>query len=170
MTSIQEDSMRHADGDRDGSHDFDFYTGCWRVRNERLVERLKGCTEWEIFEARSDARMLPGGLGNMDELTTDHWPGFVGMTVRLYDRQTATWRLYWTSNRLGMFSPPVVGAFAEGVGHFLGRDEEDGRPITVRFTWSEITATHARWEQDFSPDEGRTWEKNWIMVSTREDR
>jgi hypothetical protein len=39
----------------------------------------------------------------------------------------------------------------------------------VRFTWSNITRTSARWEQDFSPDEGRTWEKNWIMVSTRED-
>ena len=70
--------MRHADGDRDGSHDFDFYTGRWRVRNERLVERLKGGTKWEIFEACSDARMLPGGLGNTDVLTTDHWPGSSG--------------------------------------------------------------------------------------------
>jgi hypothetical protein len=163
-------AMRHADSGRDGSHDFDFYTGRWRVRNERLVERLKGCTEWEIFEACSDARMLPGGLGNTDVLTTEHWPGFVGMTVRLYDRQTATWRLYWTNNRLGMFAPPVVGAFADGVGRFQGRDEEDGQPIIVRFIWSEITATHARWEQDFSADEGRTWEKNWIMESTRMDQ
>ena len=66
---------------------------------------------------------------------------------------------------------PVVGKFGDdGVGHFLGRDEEGGHPVILRFTWSEITAAHCRWEQDFSPDEGRTWEKNWIMVSTREDR
>lgn len=161
--------MRDASGGRDGSHDFDFYTGRWRVRNERLVERLKGCTEWETFEACSQARMLPGGLGNMDEYTTDHWPGFVGITVRIYDPPTRTWRLYWASNRIGTFLPPVIGAFTDGVGTFLGCDELDGRPIVVRFRWSEITPTSARWEQDFSPDEGRTWEKNWIMVSVRED-
>jgi hypothetical protein len=162
--------MANADGGRDGSHDFDFYTGRWRVWNERLVKRLQGCTDWETFEARSHARMLPGGLGNMDEYVTDHWPGFVGMTVRLYDRATRTWSLYWASVQTGgAFEPPVVGAFRDGVGVFERRDELDGRPIVVRFTWSEITTTHARWEQDFSPDEGRTWEKNWIMVSTRED-
>ena len=162
--------MRHADGDRDGSHDFDFYTGRWRVRNERLVERLKGGTEREVFEACSDARMLPGGLGNTDVLTTDHWPGFVGMTVRLYDPRTATWRLYWTSNRLGMFAPPVVGAFADGIGRFEGRDEEDGRLIIVRFAPGPRSARPTlAGSRNFSADEGLTWEKNWIMVSTRED-
>jgi hypothetical protein len=160
--------MDAADG-RDGSHDFDFYTGRWRIRNERLVERLQGCTEWETFEAWSHARMLPGGLGNMDEFSTEHWPGFKAITVRLYDRTTRTWSLYWASGQTGRFEPPVVGAFAGGVGVFEGRDVLDGRPIVVRFTWSAITRTTARWEQEFSPDEGRTWEKNWIMVSRRED-
>jgi hypothetical protein len=91
------------------------------------------------------------------------------MTVRLYDRATRTWSLYWASVQTGAFEPPVVGAFRDGVGVFEGRGELDGQPIVVRFTWSNITRTSARWEQDFSPDEGRTWEKNWIMVSTRED-
>lgn len=35
--------------------------------------------------------------------------------------------------------------------------------IRVRYTWDETTATTARWQQAFSPDEGRTWETNWIM-------
>ena len=141
------------------------------MHNERLVERLKGCTEWETFEARCQARLLPGGLGNMDEFTTDHWPGFTGMSVRIYDRQRRTWRIYWASNRIGAFVPPVVGAFADGVGIFQGRDELDGRPVVVRFRWSEITPASAHWEQDFSPDEGRTWEKNWVMDTlTREEQ
>src|SRR5262245_25479972 len=67
---------------RDGSHDFDFWPGRWHVRNERLVKRLQGCTEWETFESRVEARLLPGGLGNVDEFHTDHWPGFVGMSFR----------------------------------------------------------------------------------------
>ena len=61
--------------DRDGSHDFDFQTGHWRIHNERLKERLKGCTEWETFEATQEARLLPGGQGNIDSFITDPLAG-----------------------------------------------------------------------------------------------
>jgi hypothetical protein len=153
--------------ERDGSHDFDFQTGHWRIRNERLVKRLQGCTEWERFEATQEARLLPGGLGNTDDFRTDHWPGYVGMSLRLYNPHTRQWSIYWANNQTGALEPPVVGSFSNGVGIFEGQDVLDGRPILVRYTWSNITKTGARWEQDFSPDEGRTWEKNWIMVMTR---
>jgi hypothetical protein len=152
---------------RDASHDFDFWPGRWRVRNERLVKRLQGCTEWETFEATVDAWLLPRGLGNMDTYRTDHWPGFAGMSLRLYDPRTRQWSIYWASNRAGRLDPPVVGSIVNGIGVFEGRDVLEGRPIVVRFTWSDITETGARWEQFFSPDEGRTWEKNWVMVMAR---
>ncbi len=152
---------------RDGARDFDFLVGRWHIRHERLPERLQGCTKWETFDATGEAHPLPGGLGNTDHFRTDHWPGFVGMSVRLYDPRTRLWSIYWASTRTGSFEPPVVGSFADSVGVFEGRDILDGRPILVRFVWSRITATGARWEQDFSPDEGHTWEKNWIMTFTR---
>jgi hypothetical protein len=155
---------------RDGSHDFDFQTGRWRIRNERLKERLRGCTEWETFEATQEARPLPGGLGNIDDFVTDHWPGFVGMSVRLYNRRTRQWSIYWASTRTDGFEPPVVGSFENGTGVFEGRQELDGQPILVRFTWSDISRTGARWEQAFSPDSGKTWEKNWVMIMTRVDQ
>ena len=155
--------------DRDGARDFDFLPGRWRIRNERLKERLQGCTEWETFEATQEARALSGGLGNIDDFVTDHWPGFVGMSVRLYNPRTRAWSIYWASTETDGFEPPVVGAFAEGVGVFEGRQLLRGRSILVRFTWSNITRNGARWEQDFSPDDGATWEKNWIMTMTRID-
>lgn len=158
------------DVERDGSHDFDFQTGRWRIHNRRLTERLKGCTEWEEFDATQEARLLPGGLGNIDDFVTEHWPGFVGMSLRLYNPRTRKWSIYWASNRIGGLEPPVVGAFdAHGVGIFEGRQQLEGRPILVRFTWSDISKTGARWNQDFSPDDGKTWEKNWIMTMSRVD-
>lgn len=160
--------MTDPPADRDGSHDFDFQTGHWRIHNERLKERLQGCTEWETFEATNHAGPLPGGLGNMDSFFTEHWPGFVGMSLRLYNPRTRRWSIYWASNRIGGLEPPVVGSFdGKGVGVFEGRQELDGRLILVRFTWSDITENGARWEQAFSPDDGKTWEKNWIMTMTR---
>ena len=161
--------MSEAMVDRDGSHDFDFQTGVWRIRNERLVKRLQGSTDWETFDAIQHARLLPGGLGNIDDFITDHWPGYVGMSLRLYNPRTRKWSIYWVSNRTGVLEPPVVGSFANGVGIFEGRDQHEGQPILVRYTWSEITNTGARWEQAFSTDEGRTWETNWVMVMTRVD-
>src|SRR5918996_410365 len=157
VTTAQEGcTMSDARPDRDGSHDFDFQTGRWRIRNERLVKRLQGCTEWETFEAVQHARLLPGGLGNIDDFITEHWPGFVGMSLRLYNPRTRQWSIYWATNQTGVLYPPVVGSFTDGVGVFEGRDEEGGQPVRVRFTWSSITPTSARWEQEFSPDEGRT--------------
>ncbi len=63
--------------------------------------------------------------------------------------------------------PPVKGKFADGVGTFCADDTLRGKPIRVRFTWSKITPTSARWEQAFSPDGGMTWEVNWAMEFRR---
>jgi hypothetical protein len=101
---------------QDGRRDFDFIVGRWRVANQRLVQRLQGCSEWATFQAVARAQPLPGGLGNIDEFATDHWPGFVGMTLRLYNAQTRRWSLYWVNNQTGLLQPSVVGSFADGVG------------------------------------------------------
>ncbi len=158
----------------DGRRDFDFWMGSWRIDNERLVERLKGSTTWERFEARGTAQPLPGGIGNVDDFVPIDWrPGYVGMSLRVFNPTTDLWSIYWLDNRTGGLDvagyllPPVVGRFTDGVGVFQGDDTFEGRAIRVRFIWSEITATGARWEQAFSPDGGVTWETNWIMQMTR---
>jgi hypothetical protein len=150
-----------------GLHDFDFFYGSWRVHNRRLKVRLGGSDDWETFEAITP-RCAPvlGGLGNTDELHLENGDR-IGMSLRFFNLQTQQWSIYWVSARDGILQPPVVGSFSDGVGIFEGPDVYDGKPILMRFTWSDITPSSARWQQAFSPDSGQTWETNWIMTFTR---
>ncbi len=152
----------------DASHDFDFCFGGWRIENRRLVARLQACTEWETFHATGHARPILGGIGNIDNFVPEGWrPGFLGMTLRLFNPNDQQWSIYWASNQTGTLEPPVIGGFEDGVGIFEGDDHHDGRPVRTRFIWSGITSDSAHWEQALSEDGGRTWETNWIMRFTR---
>ena len=156
---------------RDGQHDFDFALGRWEFHLRRLRDPLTGSTEWVDYHGESHARPLWNGRANIDELRIESADGDVidGLTLRLYDRETGEWKLYWANARNGALSlPPTVGRFAEdGHGEFYDREELNGRPILVRFIWSEITPTSAHFEQAFSLDDGATWEVNWISDQTR---
>jgi hypothetical protein len=151
---------------RDGSHDFDFLYGKWKMPNHRLLKRLANSHDWEDFMSYDECRPLPGGIGNEDFFKTDHWKDFVGMTTRTYDPKTGLWRIYWVDNRFsgGVIEPPVVGKFEGNVGVFEGPDSFDGKPIIVRFTWTvhpKGDKVAADWAQAFSTDGGKTWETNW---------
>ncbi len=149
-------------------HDFDFLFGSWHIQNRFLKKRLQNCTEWETFTATGTAQPILGGIGNIDDFIAPDWrPGFIGMTLRLFNVVTEQWSIYWMSNATGTLEPPVVGVFKDGIGVFEGTDILDGKPIRVRFTWSGMSSTTALWEQEFSSDDGATWEKNWTMQFTR---
>jgi len=150
-------------------HDFDFYFGTWWVRHRRLKERLVGSDEWEEFEGTSRAWPLLDGAGNVDDNVLEMPNGtYRAVSLRTYEPWSDRWSIWWLDGRNpGRLDPPVVGGFKDAIGTFIGPDTFDGRPILVRFLWSDITATTCRWEQAFSVDDGATWEVNWIMESTR---
>ena len=50
----------------DGSHDFDFIYGKWRMPNHRLKKRLAGSDEWDDFITCDEGSPLPGGIGDID--------------------------------------------------------------------------------------------------------
>lgn len=152
------------------AHDFDFLFSDWQIGNERLFSRLTGSTDWERFEARASCRPVLGGLGNVDDFQPEDWPGhtgFEGGAWRLFNPQTGLWSIYWFDNTACSLYPPVHGSFTNGVGEFTGTDEQDGTSVLVRYRWSGMTETSARWEQAFSTDSGASWETNWIMSFTR---
>ncbi|MBX9401058.1 hypothetical protein K4L06_07010 [Lysobacter sp. BMK333-48F3] len=157
------------DGERDGRHDFDFYHGRWRVENRRLAQRLAGSDDWIEFEATDECRPVLGGLGSVDRYRTDWNGGIEGFALRLYRPQSRQWHVYWASDRDGVLEPPLVGGFRDGVGLFEGLEAHQGRMLRARATWSQIRADSVHWEQALSPDDGRTWETNWVMRMTRID-
>ena len=147
-------------------NDFDFLTGTWHVVNRWRTDFLDESSPWEEFPAVSQATRHFDGAASFDEITFPT-KGFAGLTLRLYDPATEQWSLYWASKRTGTLFPPVTGRFTDGVGEFYGDDTHQGTPIRARFTWSDITAQAAHWEQAFSADGGRTWITNWHMDLTR---
>lgn len=145
--------------------DFDFLIGNWRVANRRLRQRLVGCTEWEEFDSTAVVWSLLDGGANIDQFTFPD--GTTALTLRLFEPESQQWSLNWATSTEGKLFPPVIGSFTDGVGHFYGDDVHDGTPVRVRYIWSDITPTSARWEQAFSTDQEQTWEPNWIMELKR---
>ncbi|MHB8812445.1 MAG: hypothetical protein ACYDAE_04190 [Steroidobacteraceae bacterium] len=162
------EAVNHSSGAAQ-AHAFDFLMGNWSVHNTFLAKRLQHSHQWLQFQAIDTEAPLHTGTGNLEYYTTSHWPGFVGMGLRLYDPQAGKWRIYWSDNRFsrGVLQPPVEGSFHGGRGVFEGPDDFNGISIVVRYTWRSVDRDHARWTQSFSRDDGRTWETNWIMAFTR---
>jgi hypothetical protein len=159
---------------RDGSHDFDFIYGKWRMPNHRLKKRLAGSHEWVDFVTCDEGSPLPGGIGDIDYWKASYWQDFVGVTVRTYDPKTGLWRIYWVDNTFsgGTIQPPVIGKFDGNVGIFEGSDTFNGIPIIVRYTWTinpKGSQVVAKWEQAFSTDSGKTWETNWYNEFIHDD-
>jgi hypothetical protein len=156
---------------RDGQHDFDFMFGTWRVTLKRLVKPLTGSTTWIEYEGTQTTSKVWNGKANFDEFVAHSRTGdepLEGLTVRLYNPATREWSIYWANAKSGtMAMPPTVGHFTNGRGQFFDKEDFNGKPIIVRYTWSDITATSAKFEQAFSPDDGKTWEPNWISTITR---
>jgi hypothetical protein len=159
----------HAQAGNPRAGDFDFLMGSWRVKHRTLKARLAGERTWLEFTGTCRAWPLQEGNANIDDNVLEAPAGsYRGLTLRRYDANSGKWWIWWIDDHISEFTPPVIGEFKDGVGTFYGDDEWQGRPIKVRFIWSQIFAQRARWEQAFSLNQGASWEVNWIMQFERE--
>jgi len=152
-----------------------FIFGTWNVHNRKLVDVTDAsCEEWVEFDALSHVAPILGGIGHTDQMSvTDPSDGgdpFDGFTLRLFDPESGTWRIWWSSSRNpGVLDTPVHGRFDGRHGVFECSDEIGGRTAHVRFEWFADDPKRPRWEQSFSYDGGLNWRRNWVMTFTRTD-
>jgi hypothetical protein len=157
--------------DLTGLHDFDFQVGEWRVHHR--VKNPADNHRWLEFDGTCSNRRLMDGWANVEDHTFNKPTGVShGVGLRAYDPKSGQWAIWWIDGRdpFGALDPPVIGRFDNGVGTFYSDGTLDGKPIRVRFIWSNITPTSAHWEQAYSSDAEKTWETNWIMEFKRADQ
>jgi hypothetical protein len=160
--ALAEPSMAAADAAE--ARGFDFLHGRWNVVHRKLRERLVGNTEWFEFPGTLEVAPILGGLGNFDQnVLSDPKGTYEASSLRLFNPREKQWSIWWFDARLPSLDPPVVGGFQGKKGTFYSRDVFKDRPIRVRTTYEPLSPDHAQWTQAFSPDDGATWEVNWIM-------
>ena len=149
--------------------DFDFLHGTWKIRNQKLKERLKGSEEWIEFEAGQKCKGILENNANIDFFRTSlDGADFEAITIRLFDPKTRLWSIYWADSKAVVLDIGQVGSFDGTTGEFFARDVWEGTPIIVKFHWDKTNADEPVWSQAFSVDEGKTWEWNWYMYFERE--
>jgi hypothetical protein len=152
--------------ERDGSHDFDFLFGTWKVHNRRLSKSSGSNEVWSEFESTATERPFWDGHANFEEWRGDLPTGHLdGTASRIYNPKTHQWSIYWATPAAGgAIISPMIGHFTNGRGEFFGQDENG----VGRFVWTSSSANQCRWEQAVSTDGGKTWKTNWTMDFTRQ--
>jgi hypothetical protein len=146
-----------------GKHGFDFLDGEWRARHRKMVGTN---LEWVSFEGTVSHQALMGGIANVEEYVLDSPDGsYRALNLRAYDQETDTWSIWWLDQRFpeGPIGPPVQGRFENGIGTFYAAYDQDGKQMRMRFIWSGITGTSAKWEKAISSDNGKTWQPTWFI-------
>jgi hypothetical protein len=153
---------------RDGQHDFDFNFGTWKTHIRRVLDPLSGSTNSIELNGTVIIRPVWGGRAQLEEIEADgpkgHWEG---LSLRLYNPQAHQWGQYFINSKIATLGPPLIGSFKNGRCELFSSDDDNGRSILVRGTWSDITPNSHRYGEDYSADGGKTWAPAFQAELTR---
>lgn len=156
---------------RDGAHDFDFLIGNWRAHVWRLPDRLVGSNRWIEYRGKSNHKKLLDTNANFEDFeveSVDKTLHIKAQTLRVYNPVSHQWSIYSLDLGKGqVLMPPEVGQFNGDRGEFFDQEDYKGRAIVVRYVWLNLSSQHARMEQSFSVDGGKSWEVNWVCELSR---
>lgn len=148
-------------------HDFDFNIGRWNTRIRAVENPLSAPNVWSNLQGTHVVYRLWGDWADIGQLEVDGPGGHIeDMALRLYDRKSRQWRVYFANSGSGTLDAPMVGGFEAGVGTFVFLDEMEGKTVLVRNVWSDITSRSCRQDWAISTDGGRTWVPTWVSTDT----
>jgi hypothetical protein len=149
-------------------NDFDYLVGNWNIRNRVLKEPLARSDVWDEFDATQEFRLVLLGLGNVDVFHAElGGKQFEGLTVRLFNRHTRLWTIYWADTNALKLDDGKVGSFDGDIGEFFGREVVRGKDVIVKFHWDKSNSTAPIYSRAFSVDAGQPWEWNWYSTFSR---
>jgi hypothetical protein len=152
---------------RDGSHDFDFERGIWKLHIRRLLHPLTGSNDWVEYDGTKTDTPVWNGKANLAEVDASGPAGHLDfIALRLYDPVAHQWSLNFASKGSGAFGTPLFGEMRDGHIEFIGPDITNGRNILVRFVMQSDGPGKASSEQYYSDDGGHSWELNWVNTYT----
>ena len=153
---------------RDGPHDFDFNFGTWHTHITRTTDPFAAASPTIELDGTVTVRKVWDGKAALEEIETDgpsgHWEG---MTLFLYNPQAHQWSQTFVNSKNGVLTPGNIGEFKDGRVELYGQDTVQGRTILVRAIWSEITPDSHRYEEAFSQDGGKSWQRSFLANLTR---
>lgn len=148
-------------------HDYDFNLGHWKTRIRAVLNPLSAPDVWSNLQGTHVVYRVWGDWANIGQLEVDGPGGHIeDLALRMYDRKTRQWRVYFANGRSGTLDPPMIGEFKDGVGTFVFLDEMEGKTVLVRNIWSGITSKSCRQDWAISTDGGRTWMPTWISTDS----
>ena len=148
-------------------HDFDFNMGRWQTRIRAVLNPLSAPNVWTNLQGTHTVYRVWGDWADIGQLEVDGPSGHEeDMALRMYDRKTQQWRVYFANSSSGTLNQPMVGEFKDGVGTFVFPDEMEGKTVLVRNVWSGITSKSCHQDWAISADGGKTWVPTWISTDT----
>lgn len=148
-------------------HDYDFNMGHWSTQIRAVENPLSAPGVWTHLHGTHVVYRVWGDWADIGQLEVDGPSGHIeDMALRLYDRKTQQWRVYFANSRSGILQPPMVGEFKDGVGTFVFLDEMEGKTVLVRNVWSGITPKTCHQDWAISADGGKTWVQTWVSTDT----
>lgn len=150
--------------------DFDFNMGPWKTQIRAVMSPLASPAAWSNLQGTHSVYRVWDDWADIGQLEVDGPQGHIeDLALRLYDRKTREWRVYFANSESGTLLAPMIGDFKDGVGTFIGLEDEDGKTVLMRNVWSGITAKACRQDWSISVDGGKTWAPTWISNDTRSE-
>lgn len=149
-------------------HGFDFNMGSWETRIRAVLNPLSSPRTWSSLQGTHVVYRVWDDWADIGQLEVDVPGGHIeDLALRLYDRETGQWRVYFANSSSGTLEPPMIGEFKAGVGTFIGLEDVGGKTVLSRNVWSGIAAKSCHQDWAISTDGGKTWLPTWISTDTR---